>query len=53
MERPSVDDYFSDWKQREALVQEMIPVIGRLFSQRNVDILIYGRPLHNLSLIHI
>ena len=30
MERPSVDDYFGDWKQREALVQEMIPVIGRL-----------------------
>ena len=53
MERPSVDDYFSDWKQREALVQEMIPVIGRLFSQRNVDILIYGRPLHNRSVTFI
>lgn len=53
MERPSVDDYFSDWKQREALVQEMIPVIGRFFSQRNVDILIYGRPLHNRSVTFI
>ena len=53
MERPSVDDYFSDWKQREALVQEMIPVIGRLFSQRNVDILIYGRHLHNRSVTFI
>ena len=53
MERPSVDDYFSDWKQREAFVQEMIPVIGRLFSQRNVDILIYGRPLHNRSVTFI
>ena len=47
MDRPSIDDYFGDWKQREALVQEMIPVIGRLFSQRNVGIYIYGRPLHN------
>ena len=42
-----------DWKQREALVQEMIPVIGRLFSQRNVGIYIYGRPLHNRSVTFI
>ena len=53
MERPSVDDYFADWKQREALVQEMIPVIGRLFSQRDVGIFIYGRPLHNRSVTFI
>ncbi len=53
MARPSIDDYFGDWKQREALVQEMIPVIGRLFSQRNVGIYIYGRPLHNRSVTFI
>ena len=53
VERPSVDDYFGDWKQREALVQEMIPVIGQLFSQRNVGISIYGRPLHNRSVTFI
>lgn len=53
MDRPSVDDYFDDWKQREALVQEMIPVIGRLFSQRNVGLFIYGRPLHNRSVTFI
>jgi glyceraldehyde 3-phosphate dehydrogenase len=51
--RPNVDDYFGDWKQREALVQEMIPVIGRLFSQRNVGVYIYGRPLHNRSVTFI
>ena len=53
MERPNVEDYFGDWKQREALVQEMIPVIGRLFSQRNVGNYIYGRPLHNRSVTFI
>ncbi|MEQ8955750.1 MAG: glyceraldehyde-3-phosphate dehydrogenase [Gammaproteobacteria bacterium] len=53
MNRPRPDDYFADWKQREALVQEMIPVIGRLFSQRNVGIYIYGRPLHNRSVTFI
>ena len=51
--RPKVDDYFGDWKQREALVQEMIPVIGRLFSQRNVGVYIYGRPVHNRSVTFI
>ncbi len=51
--RPPVDDYFSDWKQREALVQEMIPVIGRLFSGHNVGVFIYGRPLHNRSVTFI
>ncbi len=53
VERPSVDDYFSDWKQREALVQEMIPVIGRFFSKYDVGIFIYGRPLHNRSVTFI
>lgn len=51
--RPPVDDYFSDWKQREALVQEMIPVIGRLFSSHNVGVFIYSRPLHNRSVTFI
>ncbi len=51
--RPRVDDYFGNWKQREALAQEMIPVIGRLFSQRNVGVYIYGRPVHNRSVTFI
>ncbi|MEX2132067.1 MAG: glyceraldehyde-3-phosphate dehydrogenase [Pseudohongiellaceae bacterium] len=53
MVRPVIEDYFADWKQRESLVQEMIPVIGRLFSQRDVGIYIYGRPLHNRSVTFI
>lgn len=53
MTRPSPDDYFGDWKQREALAQEMIPVVGRLYSERNVGILIYGRALHNRSVTNI
>jgi len=51
--RPHPDDYFGDWKQREALVQEMIPVIGRLFNKRNIGMFIYGRPLHNRSVTFI
>ena len=52
-ERPDVEDYFDDWKQREALVQEMIPVIGKLFNRQNIGIYIYGRPLHNRSVTFI
>ena len=53
MTRPSPDDYFSDWKQREALAQEMIPVVGRLYSERNVGVFIYGRALQNKSVTSI
>ncbi|MDP1756024.1 MAG: glyceraldehyde-3-phosphate dehydrogenase, partial [Pseudohongiella sp.] len=53
MTRPSPEDYFSDWKQREALAQEMIPVVGRLYSERNVGVFIYGRALHNRSVTNI
>ena len=51
--RPSPEDFFSDWKQREALAQEMIPVVGRLYSERNVGVFIYGRALHNRSVTNI
>tara|TARA_A100000171_G_C2139739_1_gene153965 strand:+ start:8378 stop:9844 length:1467 start_codon:yes stop_codon:yes gene_type:complete len=51
--RPSPEDYFSDWKQRESLAQEMIPVVGKLYSERNVGVFIYGRPLHNRSVTNI
>ena len=53
MTRPSPDDYFSDWKQREALAQDMIPVVGRLYSERNVGVFIYARALHNRSVTSI
>ncbi len=53
MTRPHPEDYFSDWKQREALAQEMIPVVGRLYSERNVGIFIYSRALHNRSVTNI
>ena len=32
--RPKPADYFSDWKQREALAESMIPIVGRLSRER-------------------
>ncbi len=50
-ERP--DDYFKDWKQREALAEGMIPMVGRLSREKNVKCYIYGKPLVNRSVYEI
>lgn len=52
MALPSLDDYFPDWKQREALAEAMIPIIGRLY-RRNVVTYCYGRALYNQSVLQI
>ncbi len=51
--RPRPDDYFADWKQREALAESMIPVVGQLSRERNVKSYIYGRSLVNQSVLDI
>ncbi len=51
--RPRPDDYFSDWKEREALAEAMIPVVGKLSRERNVKCYIYGRSLVNQSVLDI
>jgi glyceraldehyde 3-phosphate dehydrogenase len=50
-ERP--DDYFADWKEREALAEGMIPLIGKLYRNNNVKTYIYGKNLVNLSVLDI
>jgi len=51
--RPKPDDYFKDWKEREALAEAMIPMIGKLYRESNVKVYIYGRSLINRSVIEI
>lgn len=48
----SLDDYFPDWKEREALAEAMIPIIGRLY-RNNVVTYCYGRALHNQSVTNL
>ena len=52
MALPSLDDYFPDWKEREALAEAMIPIIGRLY-RNNVVTYCYGRALYNQSVIQM
>ncbi|MFT3931228.1 MAG: glyceraldehyde-3-phosphate dehydrogenase [Spongiibacteraceae bacterium] len=47
------DDYFKDWKQREALAEGLIPLVGKLYRENNVKTYIYGQGLVNKSPIDI
>ena len=52
MALPHLEDYFPDWKEREALAEAMIPIIGKLY-RKNVVVYCYGRALHNKSVTDI
>ena len=51
--RKRPDDYFKDWKEREALAEGMIPIVGRLSREKSVKCYIYGRCLVNQSVLQI
>jgi glyceraldehyde 3-phosphate dehydrogenase len=46
-------DYFADWKQREALAEAIIPMVGKLSREKSVKCYIYGRSLVNSSVLQI
>ncbi|WP_428244280.1 glyceraldehyde-3-phosphate dehydrogenase [Gynuella sp.] len=43
----------SEWQEKEALLEQMIPLIGRLYRQNNVITSIYGRSVINQSVINL
>jgi glyceraldehyde 3-phosphate dehydrogenase len=47
------EDHFGRWKNREAIAEAMIPLIGKLYRERNVVVAVYGRTLVNRSVIQI
>lgn len=52
-QRPLPDDFFKDWKQREALAEGMIPLIGKLYREHNVSTYMYGSNMVNKSVIDL
>src|SRR5690606_26620123 len=46
-------DFFKDWKEREALAEGMIPLIGKLHRENNVSLYMYGRNMVNRSVIDL
>ena len=51
--RKRPDDYFRDWKEREALAEGMIPLVGKLYRKNSVKTYIYGQNLVNQSVLEI
>ena len=51
--RQRPEDYFQDWKEREALAEAMIPLIGKLSRENSVKTYIYGRTLVNRSVLDL
>ena len=45
-------DPFGDFQYRQALAEEMLPMIGRIYRD-NVHLILYGKPLVNLSVSEI
>ena len=48
-----VKNYFQDWKEREAIAESMIPLVGSLYRDKNVVTTVYGRSVINRSVIDI
>lgn len=48
----NLGDYFPDWKEREALAEAMIPLIGQLY-RKNIVTYCFGRALYNKSVTDI
>lgn len=51
--RQRPDDYFADWKEREALAEGIIPLVGKLYRENNVKTFIYGRSIVGRSVMTI
>ncbi len=49
MSDPKMDSYLTDWTEKSRLVEEMVPMVGRLYRDRGVIITVFGHSLVNKS----
>jgi glyceraldehyde 3-phosphate dehydrogenase len=47
------EDHFGRWKNREAITENLLPIIGKLYRERNIIVQVYTRSLVNRSVIQI
>jgi len=47
------ESYFKDWSEREALAEEMLPLIGKLYREHGIITTVYGRSLVRKSAVEI
>lgn len=53
MSQKQLDACFAQWKDKEAVAEAMIPLIGRLYRKNNVVTSVYGRAMIGQSVIGI
>ena len=47
------DEYFKEWKEREAVAEAMTPLIGKLYRDQEITCTVYDRALVNQSTIEV
>ena len=47
------ETYFHDWKEREAIAESMLPLIGKLYRDHGIVTTVYGKTLVQQSVIQI
>lgn len=53
MSNTQPDIYLKSWQERQELAEQMQPLIGRLYRNYGVELVVYGKPLLNASTIDI
>ncbi|WP_136254405.1 glyceraldehyde-3-phosphate dehydrogenase [Onishia niordana] len=53
MSQQKLETVFEEWQDNEALAEEMIPLLGKLYRQYNIVPSLFGRSLVNQSVIRI
>ncbi|WP_406667420.1 glyceraldehyde-3-phosphate dehydrogenase [Gallaecimonas sp. GXIMD1310] len=53
MSNTQPDIYLNSWQERQELAEQMQPMIGRLYRNFGVELVVYGKPLLNASTIDI
>lgn len=53
MSQQALENVFQEWQSNQALAEQMIPLVGRLYRQNNVVATMFGRSLINQSVIRI
>lgn len=47
------EQYQKSWQERQEYAENMLPIIGRLYRNKGIEVVIYGRPLVSATTIDI
>lgn len=47
------EQYQKSWQERQEYAENMLPIIGRLYRNKGIEVVVYGRPLVNATTIDI